>query len=180
VATGVATGAAAAGGGGAAWCVATVRLAAVLVAAGRDVDATLCRTVVRLVVVALVLADVSGVAVEMSGTATVGVASVAGALSVAGAVEGAVCVVSGVACCASRGVEESAKAAAIAVAPSRAWSLCLVIVSHEPPFRMCGASVIGGSIGNAAQVTAVLLTMRGSRLPALRSESAALTAGRMA
>ena len=79
-------------------------------------------TVVRVVVVALVLVDwlVSGVAVEISGTATVGVVSVAGALSVAGAVDGAVCVVSGVACCASRGVEESAKAAAIAVAPSRA------------------------------------------------------------
>jgi hypothetical protein len=116
-------------------------------------------------VVVLVLVDglLSGVAVEMSGTATVGVASVAGALSVAGAVDGAVCVVSGVACCASRGVEESAKAAAIAVAPSRAWSLCLVIVSHEPPFRICGASVIGGSIGNAAQMPSPRLTIQGLR-----------------
>jgi hypothetical protein len=62
-------------------------------------------TVVRVVfvVLALVAASVSGVAVEMSGTATVGVVSVAGALSVAGAVDGAVCVVSGVACCASKG-----------------------------------------------------------------------------
>ena len=117
-------------------------------------------------VVVLVLVDglVSGVAVEMSGNATVGVASVAGALSVAGAVEvaveGAVCVVSGVACCASRGVEESAKAAAIAVAPSRAWSLCLVIVKQQPPFRICGASVIGKPLGNAGQATAVRLTLR--------------------
>jgi hypothetical protein len=119
------------------------------------------------VVVVLVLVDglLSGVAVEMSGTATVGVASVAGALSVAGAVDGAVCVVSGVACCASRGVEESARTAAIAVAPSRAWSLCLVIVKQQPPFRICGASIIGKPLGNAGQATAVRLTLRGSGLP---------------
>ena len=136
----------------------TVRTGAAV--AGGAVDTAVWCTVLCLVVVVvevLVAASVSGVVVVTAGTATVGTLSVAGAVSV----DGAVCVASGVACCASKGVEESARAAAIAVAPSRAWSLCLVIVVKKPPFSLSGASVIGGLLGNGAQMTRARLTSKG-------------------
>jgi hypothetical protein len=146
-------------------------------------DATVWRTVVRVVVVVLVVAGalVSGavVVVVASGTVTAGTLSVAGAVSVDGAVEGAVCVVSGFVCCANRGVEESAKAAAIAVAPSRAWSLCWVIVSYQQPFRFGGGNVIGGPIGNAAQTFAARLTAGAAHNRGMARGAAALTAGRI-
>lgn len=83
--------------------------------------------------------DVAGVALSV-GTAVVDV-SVVGAGGVSGVVAGGVVVTVGAgwlaagASCAASWVEESARTAAIAVAPARAYSFVVVLIMEQQPFR---------------------------------------------
>lgn len=140
--------------------VATVRVAVYAVEA-RSLVTAVCRTGAGLAAVVLVAAvPVSGAAVAsgvVAGAVSVAGAAGAGAVSIGWIVAGADCVAPVVACWASDGVEESARAAAIAVAPSRALSL-LWVMGEKPPFTFGGSSIIGEVGGNADQSIAAQLT----------------------